>query len=406
MAIPAPQEMIRRLRLLPAAQVLLDRLDPGRPVYLVGGAVRDLLLGQLPPDLDLMVDGDVRALARDLDAGVLIHDRFGTATFRIDGFVFDVARTRRERYPHPGSLPEVEPARLEEDLLRRDFTVNAIAMALGEPQPGSITAAPRALGDLSDRVLRVLHDGSFTDDPTRLLRLARYESRLGFEVEEHTGRLAAEAVARGALATVSGPRVGAELRLLAREPDPVAALAALERLGLAKAIHVALGLTDVQQAQRALAILGPHGRRDLLVLGLASQGIRAGELGPLLDRLSFEAPERRKIVAVATGPGALSAALSRAGSPSEIAAAVGEAPPELVAAAGARTSEEQARQWLNELRAVRLEIDGADLLAAGIPEGPAIGRGLRAALSAKLDGRAHGPQEELARALRAAKESQ
>src|SRR5205823_5917854 len=135
-----------------------------------------------------------------------------------------IAQARRERYSTPGALPDVEPASLDEDLVRRDFTVNAIALALGAPKPGMITAAPRALEDLERELLRVLHERSFLDDPTRLLRLVRYQSRLGFTVEPGTAALAAAAASEGALSTVSGSRVGAELRLLAREPDPLKAL--------------------------------------------------------------------------------------------------------------------------------------------------------------------------------------
>src|SRR5262249_15415701 len=149
---------------------------------------------------------------------------------------YDLARARRERYAHPGALPDVEPAGLPEDLQRRDFTVNAIAVSLNGPRSGELTSAPSALEDLDARILRVLHDRSFIDDPTRLLRLSGYSSRLGFGIERETEALATDAVRGGALGTVSGARVGAELRLMAREPDPVSALASLATLGLDEAI--------------------------------------------------------------------------------------------------------------------------------------------------------------------------
>ena len=145
---------------------------------------------------------------------------------------FDLARARRERYAHPGALPDVEPASIDEDLRRRDFTVNALALALGGPRRGELVAAPRALDDLAAGTLRVLHDASFRDDPTRLLRLARYGGRLGFSPDERTARLAREAIGDGALATVSGGRQGAELRLAGAEADPRPVLQELDRLGL------------------------------------------------------------------------------------------------------------------------------------------------------------------------------
>jgi tRNA nucleotidyltransferase (CCA-adding enzyme) len=388
--------------MLPAAGPLLASLDHERGVYLVGGAVRDLLLGRRPHELDLVVDGDASALARRLGPA-RIHDRFGTSTVRLDGFTYDIARTRTETYPHPGALPEVAPADLIKDLVRRDFTVNAIAMALSGPTPGELTPAPGALGDLDARLLRVFHDRSFTDDPTRLLRLARYAARLGFAVEQHTLELALAAVRSGALWTVSGPRIGAELRLAAREADPVAAFRKLRELELDRAIDAHFGLVDPALAARALELLPSDGRPDLVVLSLAARGVQAAALNELLDSLAFEARDRDVIAAAALRADAVAEALEAATSPSQIAEALEGAGPELVAIAGALGPIEKARAWLERLRHVQLEIDGRDLVASGVPEGPAVGIGLRAALAAKLDGALSGREDELDRALRAAR---
>lgn len=390
------------MRALPAAAALLPRLGDAAGVHLVGGAVRDLLLGGAPPDLDLVVEGDAAALAARLGGRLRIHDRFGTSTVTLGDFSYDIARARSERYARPGALPDVSPATLAEDLLRRDFTVNAIAVALGPPQPGQLRAAPDALEDLQLRQLRVLHDRSFIDDPTRLLRLARYAGRLGFEIEPHTRALAADGVRSGALATVSGARIGAELRLLAREPDPTAAFHVLTELGLAGAIDPRLEVPDEALARQALELLPPDGRADLLLLALAARPIRPGELSALLDSLAFEAPDRDAIVASASRAEDVAAALRQARRPSEIAAVLAGQGPELAALAGALGPQAQALEWLSGLRRVRLEISGDDLLAAGIPQGPAIGRGLKAALAAKLDGRASGREAELEHAVRAA----
>ncbi len=389
---------------LPSARPLVARLSDGPVLYLVGGAVRDLLLGGAPIDLDLAVEGDAASLAASLGGDLKVHDRFGTSTVTLDGYTYDIARTRRESYAHPGALPDVEPAPLAEDLNRRDFTVNAIALALAGDTAGELTSAPGALDDLRARRLRVLHDLSFIDDPTRLLRLVRYATRLGFEIEPHTRALADDAISGGAIRTVSGPRVGAELRLLAREPDPVRALRGLRDLGLDTAIHPGFGLEDEDLARRALALLPTDGRRDRLALAVAGRGVLAPELAALLDALAFEAEDRDAIVVAATRAGEVASALEAANAPSEIAAAVRGAPMELVALAGALGAEPQARAWLDTLRRVRLDIDGRDLLVAGVPEGPAIGRGLRAALAAKLDRRASGREQELAEAVRAAGE--
>jgi tRNA nucleotidyltransferase (CCA-adding enzyme) len=409
---PDPATLFERFRALPAAAPLLAGLAAHRPgqgagrgsaVYAVGGAVRDLLLGGEPYDIDLVVEGDPDQVAAGLGGRVRAHDRFGTATVVADGFTYDIARARRESYARPGALPDVAPAPLEEDLLRRDFTVNAIALALNGPDAGSTTAAPDALDDLEARRLRVLHDASFRDDPTRMLRMARYQSRLGFSIEPVTAAL----VRPEALGTVSGSRIGTELRLLAREPDPLAALQALHELGLDAAIQPGFGLReeDRDMARRALALLPADGRRDRLALAVAARGLSAETLRRLLDRLAFEATDREAIVAAATRADALAAALAREapGAGSAIAEAVGDAGPELVALAGALGPAREAARWLNELRQIELEIGGDDLLAAGVPQGPAIGRALKAALAAKRDGRVAGREDELAAALEAAK---
>jgi tRNA nucleotidyltransferase (CCA-adding enzyme) len=401
--IPSRLELLHKIRGLPAAAPLLRALADADGVHLVGGAVRDLLLGGAPVDLDLVAERDVSAIAGRLGGEVTVHDRFATCTVSLDGYSYDLARARRERYPAPGALPEVEPASLAEDLLRRDFTVNAAAIALGADRPGKLSAAPGALEDLDGCRLRVLHDRSFEDDPTRLLRLARYASRLRFEVEPHTRELAQDALGEGALGTVSGPRIGAELRLLARERDPVAALGALRALGLDRAIAPGFGLEDPELAAAAIELLPADGRRDLLALAVAARGVEPHELEVRLDSLAFEAGDRDVIVAAATRAGAVAATLVGADASSEIAAVLRGSGPELAALAGALGPAQQARRWIESLRGVELEIDGGDLLAAGIPEGPAIGRGLSAALAAKLDGRARGRDAELAEALRGAR---
>jgi tRNA nucleotidyltransferase (CCA-adding enzyme) len=405
MDVPPPNELQAAVRSLPAAPALLDHLTDAVPVYLVGGAVRDLLLGGRPLDLDLIVEGDPALVAAALGGEVRTHDRFGTSTVSLDGFTYDLARSRRETYAHPGALPDVSPAPLSEDLLRRDFTVNALAIALVGPAAGRLEAAPLGLDDLERRTLRVLHDASFIDDPTRALRLARYASRLEFEIEPHTRALLESALDAGAISTVSGSRIGAELRLLAREPDPVSALRCLGELGIAHAIHPALGLDDEPLARRALALLPGDGRRDRLALALAARHVPPPELAYLLHTLAFGAGDRHAILAAATRAPVLAGALQRAERPSEIAVAVADAGPELVALAGALGPERQAREWLANLRHVRLEIGGTDLIEAGVREGPAIGVGLSAALLAKLDGRVSGREAELGEALQAARGS-
>jgi len=398
-------ELGRRLCSVPALEALLPALRGIDSIHLVGGAVRDLLLGRQPLDLDLVVEGDAAAvavkLAGRLGGTVVEHERFGTATLAAETGTFDIAGARTESYPRPGALPEVAAATLAADLARRDFTVHAIAAALSEGALGELQAAPGALEDLDAQTLRVLHDGSFLDDPTRLLRLVRYESRLQFTVAPETDRLAREAIASGAPATVSRARLGDELRPLLAERGAFAALARARGLGLLAALHGDLAL-DSGVAEAALAHLPADGRAELLVLATCCTRFARGDLRAWLDSLEFTAAERDPIVAAALDAPALAAALSAARAPSQIAAAARSHTVEEVALAGALGAGEAANAWLGELRHVQLEIGGDDLIAAGVHEGPAIGHALQAALARKLDGALSGPEAELQAALQAA----
>jgi tRNA nucleotidyltransferase (CCA-adding enzyme) len=337
---------------------------------LVGGAVRDALLGRSTENLDLVVLGDPLALIEALGGGVRVHDRFGTATVDAPGGPIDVARARAETYESPGALPAVRPAGLDEDLARRDFTANAIAVALADP--GRPIDPHGGIDDLRAGQLRVLHERSFVDDPTRALRAARYASRLGLDLEPETERL----IRATDLKTVSSDRVDAELRRLAAE----------------------------RSARRGFELLADWGLLEL------PQG--ADELIDELDALVSEPPWRDAVAradairaAVDGVPDRVEAltALEPRSPSAAVEAAHGRSPVELALARalGAEWLDDYLADW----RHVRLEISGADLLDAGVPEGPAVGRGLAAALRAKLDGELAGRDDELRVALDAAKQS-
>jgi tRNA nucleotidyltransferase (CCA-adding enzyme) len=358
---------------------VLQRAASETPVYLVGGAVRDLILGagSLDVDLDVAVEApgeEVAALARRIDPGARVHDRFGTATVDVDGSLVDLAATRSEAYEHPGALPEVSWAGIDADLARRDFSINAMAIPLGGE--ARLLDPHRGLADLGEGVLRVLHSRSLVDDPTRALRAARYSARLDLEPEPETARL----LRQSDLGTVSAERTEADLRRAASEPEPVAVLSLLVDWGLAEA--------DLDLAEAALGVANrPEwaGIADRAGALLAAGAVRAGRFGPL------EGGEGGREVAAADG--------SR---PSElVASARGRSGAELVI--GRALGAEWLDRYVSEWRHVRLEITGGDLLAAGVPEGPAVGRGLTAALAAKIDGEVQGRDEELGAAIDAAR---
>jgi tRNA nucleotidyltransferase (CCA-adding enzyme) len=396
-------QLLGRLTARPEVARLLSIVRDGPSAFIVGGTIRDLLLGLDPLDVDVVVDGPLTGIVEALGPPLRAHDQFETATVMLGDLRCDLARSRSETYARPGALPQVRPAPIEQDLLRRDFTVNAIALSISDDRFGELVSAPRALDDLDHHRLRVLHRRSFRDDPTRLLRMVRYASRLRFAVDASTYALVADAVSSAALGTVGAPRVGAELRLLAAEPDPVAALVALAPYGLDAAIALGFGLDGRDPADSALALLGGGGDRVALALAVASLGVDRCSRAEFLGRLGFDAARRDLIVEIArTGP-PLSPRLRRARVASSIAAAVGRAPVEAVALAGALGATDNARWWIEQLRFVTLSIGGADLVAAGVPGGPAIGAGLRAALAAKLDRRVVDQAGELAEALRGAR---
>ncbi|MDX6643465.1 MAG: hypothetical protein QOD76_1427 [Solirubrobacteraceae bacterium] len=409
MQSPAPADLVARLSAHAQIARLLDALAEVPSAHLVGGAVRDVLLerdgdrGNL--DLDVVVEGDAAEVAREaaerLRGAVRLHDRFNTATVTAADLTFDVAGARRESYERPGALPEVEAATLDEDLARRDFSVNAMAVALAGPEPGSLRAVAGALEDLEAHRLRVLHDASFRDDPTRLLRLVRYAGRLGFTIEARTHELAEQAIAEGVLRTVSGPRIGAELALTLREPEGVKALELAAKLGLDRALHPGFEARPDLLAS-ALELLPGDARPEVLGLAVCATGFERADLREWLDELAWPAPERDAVIAAAFEAADVARALQAAERPSQLAAAVRGKPPELVAHAGALGPREAATHALTAA-ALTLEISGDDVVAAGVPEGPDVGRALAAALDAKLDGEARGREAELAAALRALK---
>jgi tRNA nucleotidyltransferase (CCA-adding enzyme) len=352
---------------------LEEAIGAAVPIYLVGGAVRDLLLGRERFDVDLVVVGDLGEALNRLGgtlSGMSLSGRFNTAYVDLGEHRVDLAEARTELYPQPGALPVVEPARsIEADLVRRDFSVNAMAVPLGGE-------APRLLDphggreDLERGLLRVLHPDSFADDPTRAIRAARYAARLGFELEPETARL----LAATDLGTISADRRERELQRLAREETGVRGLELLAGWGLIEPRPGGLEL-----AARAAELWSTRPWRE----ADRSQAVLAAALGP------------------AGGEGELAAA--RPERPSQAVELVGGRDPAELLLARALGAEWLDR-YMEEWRSVSLEIDGSDLLAAGVPEGPALGRGLRAALRAKLDGKVSGREPELATALEAAAE--
>jgi tRNA nucleotidyltransferase (CCA-adding enzyme) len=354
---------------LPAID-LLTQIAERVPAYLVGGVVRDLLLGIGGADLDVAIEGDPAALA-DIPGFSFERDAlFLTGRLEQGDMKIDVAQTRAESYPRPGALPEVRPASIGDDLARRDFTVNAMALPLGGDER-TLIDPHGGLDDLGAGLLRVLHDNSFVDDPTRALRAARYAARFGFELEPQTAALLRDAD----LSTVSEDRIDNELRRIAAEEEPAKALALIVDWGVMPSLdpEAPERLAEVTQLASAQPWSGWVDRELAVMLAIVRPL-------PQIRELAAATPER----------------------PSEavrLAASWDPAQLLVARALGAEWLDRYASEW----RHVHLEITGDDLLEQGIPEGPAVGRGLEAALSGKLDGEISGRAEELRIALAASR---
>ena len=256
-------------RTRPDLWALITRLadlaaDRASPLFIVGGRVRDLLLDRPATDLDLVVEGDalelVRALAIDRGGEAVVHPRFGTATYRNGTLGFDLATARTETYSRPGVLPDVRPGPIEEDLVRRDFTVNAMALRLSPPDAGTLLDRFGSRQDVEDSLIRVLHDGSFVDDPTRIMRAIRYEQRLGFRIEPSTLALLTRDL--HLLPSVGVDRLRRELDLFLLEPAPELPLLRADFLGVLRtidpALHLGARLSEIfQSARRQLGQVEP-----------------------------------------------------------------------------------------------------------------------------------------------------
>ncbi|HZO08860.1 MAG TPA: hypothetical protein VFC77_05745 [Myxococcota bacterium] len=402
-------ELRERVRRMPGMERLLPALEGLPPAYLVGGGVRDLLRGAEPVDVDLAVEGDARSAARAvadrLGSGAREYERFGTATVETRAGTYNFAGTRRESYDTPGELPRVEPASLEEDLRRRDFSINAMALALSGDDLGHLYDPCGGGPDLEHRLVRVLHERSFLDDPTRLLRAVRYAARLGFELDPETERLAREAVAADALSTVSGARIRDELMDLLRETDVPSGIERMRDLEIHSALHPELDPDAELVASAALGATAIGADRGVAALAaLVENAPEALDLW--LADLHLPADERDAASRAArVGPRIATSLRERELTPSELRELLAREPLEALAVALAlRAPSEPILRWVTKLRGVELEISGKDLLQAGVPEGPAIGRALDETLSRKLDGLVSGRDEELETALQLARE--
>ena len=354
-----------------------------QPLYLVGGVVRDWLLGVPGNELDLMLAGDTLgdaiAFARSLQAergGELrTHARFGTAQWRTPtGVVVDFAQARRERYPRPGQLPRPEAGRAEEDLWRRDFSVNALALPLRPAAAfGRLLDPCGGLADLEGRRLRALHAASFRDDPTRFLRGLRLAARLGLRWDAEAARWARESLP--ILARLSGSRLRAEFEQLFQEPRPEDALTAPEAAGLLAALHPGFvtdsaALRERFESSRAAPFHADPGAVGWCLLTLGSA---AAAVADLAARFTLRKAERAGLERAAALYAARHTLADEGRPPAEIAAALegsDTATRQALWVVGAGALRRQLERYEGDWRWRRPALRGRDLRRLGLPPGP------------------------------------
>ncbi len=383
--------------------------------YAVGGCVRDLFLGLPTFDLDFVVEGSAIELAYALEKAyparlevLAKHDRFQTATLTFHGGKnreVDLSTARTEFYEFPAALPTVEASSLQQDLFRRDFTINALAICLNPGRLGELIDYFGGLEDLEAKAIRILHPFSFIEDPTRIVRAARFASRLGCKLDARTREQAERAINMGIFDDLGGVRMRTEMKLILESPHRLKALDLLLQLGgrlryldseLEYSPRVRLLL------RRAERLLGRYSLAEdwIVYLGLLLSQLPSDRLHPVLDRLHLANDHKEQIARGLELP-ALMSGMVREVSRSQIYRLLhGHSHHSLAIAASLASPGSPWRRgiklYLEELSDTDVYLSGADLLRLGYSQGPEIGEIMTRLMDAKLDGEVASAQDEIA----------
>lgn len=374
----------------------------GERLYLVGGTVRDLFLKRPTLDLDLVLEGSAPSMARELGklrAGeVTTHPRFGTATFRQGAVSLDLVTARSETYAEPGALPTVKPGSIRDDLSRRDFSINAMAVCLAPVRFGELVDPHGGRSDLERGLIRVLHEKSFRDDPTRVWRAVRYEQRLGFGLEPVTESLLRRDL--GVMDRVSGDRLRHELEHILEEEAPERMLGRAAELGALQQLLPSLEGNGwlakcFEQARNLCSDVKPD---SILYMVLLCWRLSGEQVGAFVERLRFGGHAARALREIPGLKQAIVALSAQGLSPSDVCRVLDPYAPQTVLGAALAADSEPVRQWLDlyfhTLRSVVPALDGNDLKQMGVQPGRRLGRLLQALKDAKLDGRVATREDE------------
>jgi len=380
----------------------------GQRVYLVGGVVRDLLLGYPNFDLDLVVEGDAVKLAQQVaetsQAKLLAHHRFGTAKLGYENFTLDLATARKETYAKPGALPAVTPGTLKDDLIRRDFSINAMAISLAANDYGELVDPYQGKNDLEHCLIRILHPESFSDDATRILRAVRYEQRLCFVLETETAQLLKRDIPM--LDTISGDRIRHELELIFKEKQPEFVINRLGALGVLQGISPFLKGDGwiVEKFDKARRLKKPT-QLPSLYFCLFIYSSSETDVEQFLARLNIPAKLSRAMRDTLRLKTRLTLLDKSSLKPSEIYYLLREYEPVAIQANAIASEPSMAHRYLQlfltKLRCVRTSLDGEELKRLGISAGPEMGKVLQVLHKAKLDGevRTRADEKKLALSL-------
>lgn len=392
----------------------------GLRTFLVGGFVRDLLLQRKNLDADIAVEGKggavrlAREFSRKGKTRARVFPRFGTATLYLpDDYRIDLATTRRETYPHPAALPQVRPGRLEEDLSRRDFTINSLALCLSPSEFGKLIDPFGGGPDLKSRKLRVLHPQSFQDDPTRIFRALRFEQRLGFRITPDNLLLIEKTLAENIISRLSGTRLAAEIKYSLSLPAVVPLLSRMDKLGVLAGIHPSLKFDpELSRVMRRLQN-GLQWFRDknlaerfpgfepwVANLAALTAGLKNNDWESLRKRLGLSSRVSGKVDdALGQGSAVLSRLEDRRIANHQVFRLLERLPAEAVLFLEARSGKEQARKaarlFLSRLSSRKTEINGNDLKKLGIPPGPIYKEILGHLSDLRMDGEIKSRKQEL-----------
>ncbi|HXX36097.1 MAG TPA: CBS domain-containing protein [Thermodesulfobacteriota bacterium] len=392
----------------------------GCSVYAVGGFVRDLLLKVENFDVDIVVEGDgirlAEAFEKKFPCRIRTHKKFGTAIILLpDGSKVDVATARWEFYDSPAALPTVERASIKTDLYRRDFTINTLAIQLNPRSFGELIDFFGGVKDIKEKVIRVLHNLSFVEDPTRVFRAIRFEQRFGFQIGKHTQNLMKNAVKVGFLERLSGGRVLSEIILILQEEDPLPALKRMRDFNLFHFLHPALKFDEhgevlFEQIRHVISwfdllFLEQQYERWLIYFYGLIDSLKEGEREALCQRLAMNEKLRKKVLG---GKGQADQTLlqilswiqtERQPKPSEIYDVLDPLFTESKLFMMAKTTQVATRRYIStyftQLKDTKPLLRGKDLIQMGMKSGPLIKRALAGLLKARLDKQVITRQDEM-----------